>query len=76
MLKSVKDDTFNAIENSDCLIVIGSSLAVYSALRLAKHAHSLRKPIIIINIGETRADSLASIKIDENLNHVLKTLLD
>ncbi|KAJ3275538.1 NAD-dependent protein lipoamidase sirtuin-4 [Terramyces sp. JEL0728] len=70
----VRDQTFEAIDNSECLIVAGSSLTVYSALRIVKHAHDTKKPICVINLGETRGDSLATIVLNEKLASVLEQL--
>lgn len=61
------------IQASDALIVIGSSLMVYSGYRFCKYAHQLNKPLIIINQGITRADPLANIKFDDDINRSLET---
>lgn len=53
-----------AVEQSAALLVVGSSLMVYSGFRFARHAHQLGKPIVAINRGVTRADGLLSAKID------------
>ena len=51
-----------AIEKADALLAVGSSLQVYSGFRFCRQAAKLGKPLIIINPGATRADSLASAK--------------
>ncbi len=53
-----------AVEESAALLVVGSSLMVYSGFRFARHAHSIGKPLVAINRGVTRADALLSAKID------------
>ena len=53
-----------ALEQSDGLLVVGSSLMVYSGYRFADRAHRLGKPLIAINRGLTRADALLSAKLD------------
>lgn len=45
------------------LLVVGSSLQVYSAFRLAKAAHGRGIPIALLNAGPTRADSLAQMHV-------------
>ncbi len=50
---------FNLINSAQGLIVIGSSLSVYSGYRFCRYAVSLNKPLVILNQGETRADSLS-----------------
>ncbi|MBI5924153.1 MAG: NAD-dependent protein deacetylase [Aquabacterium sp.] len=47
------------------LIVVGSSLMVYSGFRFADLAHKLGKPVVAINHGITRADSMLTVKIDQ-----------
>ncbi|EED34572.1 NAD-dependent deacetylase [Luminiphilus syltensis NOR5-1B] len=55
-----------AIATSDAVLVLGSSLQVYSGYRFCKRAHQLEKPIVILNNGVTRADALATLKIPTN----------
>ncbi len=55
-----------AIANADALLVLGSSLQVYSGYRWCKQAKQLGKPLYIANEGITRADHLADVKIDED----------
>lgn len=52
----------DAIEKADALLAVGSSLQVFSGFRFCRQAARLGKPLIIINPGATRADSLASAK--------------
>jgi len=68
-------DTINAaIADADALLVAGSSLMVFSGFRFARAAHKAGKPVIIINRGKTRADDLATIKIEEDAAEVLGQL--
>jgi NAD-dependent deacetylase sirtuin 4 len=66
MPDSTRDFGYSAIANSSCLVIIGSSLTVYSALRLLKKAQSARVPIYIVNNGPTRGDDLATAIIRKN----------
>ncbi|KAG7365854.1 silent information regulator protein Sir2 [Nitzschia inconspicua] len=45
-----------AVDAADGLLVVGSSLAVYSAYRHVRAAHQKGTPIAILNVGETRAE--------------------
>jgi NAD-dependent SIR2 family protein deacetylase len=58
------DSALDALEQSDALLVIGSSLMVFSGYRFCKKAEALGKPIALLNQGITRADSLATLKLD------------
>lgn len=53
-----------AVDRSDALLVVGSSLMVYSGFRFARQAFAANKPVAIVNRGRTRADDLATLKID------------
>ena len=62
------------VEAADALVVAGSSLAVNSGMRFARMAHKAGKPIIIVNIGPTKADELAIAKVDANTSDALEVL--
>ena len=53
-------DCVDDIKRSDALLIVGSSLMVYSGFRFARLAHQANIPIIIVNRGKTRADDLAN----------------
>lgn len=63
------------LDTCDALLVVGSSLSVNSGLRFARAAARANKPIIILNIGATRADELATAKIEANSSIALERLL-
>jgi NAD-dependent SIR2 family protein deacetylase len=62
------------VEDADALVIAGSSLAVNSGMRFARMAHKGGKPIIIVNIGPTKADELAIAKVDANTSDALEVL--
>ena len=55
-----------ALEASDAMLVLGSSLMVYSGYRFCEWAHRAGKPIAAINIGRTRADPLLALKVEQS----------
>ncbi|NND92449.1 MAG: NAD-dependent protein deacetylase [Granulosicoccus sp.] len=63
-----------ALAMADALLVAGSSLMVYSGFRFCREAQKLGRPIVIINDGLTRADSLASLKVSGECGRRLSTL--
>ncbi|MDO9519053.1 MAG: NAD-dependent protein deacetylase [Pseudohongiella sp.] len=65
------DSVFSALHNSSALLVIGSSLMVYSGFRFAREAHLKKKPLLILTQGKTRADDIASVKIDAEIVETL-----
>ncbi|WP_349256153.1 NAD-dependent protein deacetylase [Banduia mediterranea] len=60
--KSRVDEAMSALVAADALLVVGSSLMVYSGYRFAVAAARHGLPIAAINLGVTRADSLLSLK--------------
>lgn len=54
----------DALEQSDAMLVVGSSLMVYSGFRFARMAHERGLPLAILTRGVTRADDLATLKLD------------
>jgi len=48
---------------ADAMLVIGSSLMVYSGYRFAQAAAQAGKPIAAVNLGRTRADALLALKV-------------
>jgi NAD-dependent SIR2 family protein deacetylase len=62
-------------ESAPVLLVAGTSLAVNSGLRFVRAAAKVGREIIIVNLGETKADHLAIAKIEANTSLVLDRLL-
>ncbi|KAF4031446.1 Sir2 family [Phytophthora infestans] len=59
------------VSDANALLVVGSSLKVFSAMRLINHAHARKIPIAIVNLGPTRADELCNLRIDKPCTGVL-----
>ncbi len=57
--------TAKKYHESEGILVLGSSLMVYSSFRFCKKAAADGKPILIVNLGKTRADEIADIKLNE-----------
>lgn len=62
-----------ALEAADAVLVVGSSLMVYSGFRFARMAHEQAKPVAILNRGQTRADHLVDLKLESDCGAVLAT---
>ena len=54
-----------AIDGARGLLIVGSSLMVYSGFRFAEHAHRQGKPVMAVNLGLTRADAFLAAKVEE-----------
>jgi NAD-dependent SIR2 family protein deacetylase len=61
----------HAVEQAVALLVVGSSLMVYSGYRFAERAHQSGKPVVAINQGVTRADVLLTLKLDADCGETL-----
>jgi len=61
--------------SSDALLVVGSSLMVFSGFRFVREACQQGIPVAAINRGRTRADELLQHKFDVDCALVLKQLL-
>ncbi|MDP4755623.1 MAG: NAD-dependent protein deacetylase [Aquiluna sp.] len=64
----------NLIVEAEAILVAGSSLTVNSGLRLVKQAKKLELPVVIVNLGETKADSVADVKLNASTTDVLREL--
>lgn len=77
--ESVPRDRFAAardrLERSRALLVLGSSLMVGSGYRFATAAARRGLPVAIVTRGVTRADHLATLRIDAPLAEVLPPLV-
>jgi NAD-dependent SIR2 family protein deacetylase len=63
-----------AIADADGLLVVGSSLQVFSGFRFCRLARALGKPLAIINPGTTRGDPLATLKLATDCEPLLAAL--
>jgi NAD-dependent SIR2 family protein deacetylase len=59
------DRAFRGLQQADAMLVVGSSLMVYSGYRFAAAAAEAGKPIAAVNLGRTRADPLLALKVEE-----------
>jgi len=60
------------VDEADGLLVAGSSLTVWSGFRFVKRAAERSIPIAIVNIGPTRGDGLATLKIEARCGEALR----
>lgn len=65
-----------AAEQADAMLVVGSSLMVYSGFRFVQAASKAGKPVAAVNLGRTRADELLALKVNQPCVSALAFLLD
>ncbi|WP_078084449.1 NAD-dependent protein deacetylase [Microbulbifer mangrovi] len=66
----------DALHKSDALLVVGSSLMVYSGFRFCRYAKEWGKPIAALNLGRTRADDLLDLKLSAGIGKTLAATLN
>lgn len=63
------------LDESDAMLIVGSSLMVYSGFRFVEAAARAQKPIAAVNLGRTRADHLLALKAEQPCDAALAFLL-
>jgi NAD-dependent SIR2 family protein deacetylase len=69
--RRVVDSAYALLDEAEALLVLGSSLAVYSGFRFVRRAHERQLPIAIVTLGQTRADALAHVRADQKIGEIL-----
>ena len=71
-------EAMSRVDEADALLVVGSSLMVWSGYRFVRRAAQNQIPVAIVNLGKTRADDEINVKVQadcgETLTAVVKTL--
>jgi len=57
------DEAMDELTRADALLVVGSSLMVYSGYRFVAAARRLGRPVAALNLGRTRADAELHLKV-------------
>ena len=65
---------YELVDAARCVLVLGSSLTVFSGLRFVRRAAGNGVPIAIVNDGATRGDDLATVREHGQLGEVLSSL--
>jgi NAD-dependent SIR2 family protein deacetylase len=74
--RPVVDAAKAMVAESEALLVVGSSLAVFSGFRFVRLAKERNLPVAIVNLGPTRADELADVCVDARAGALLPELRD
>lgn len=70
----IVEHAYGLVDAAELLLVLGSSLAVFSGLRFVRRAAKLGIPVAIVTAGPTRADELAALKLEVRLGAMLPML--
>ncbi len=63
------------LDEADAMLIVGSSLMVYSGFRFVEKAAHSGKPAAAVNLGRTRADPLLTLKVESPCEKALAFLL-
>ncbi|WP_426438929.1 NAD-dependent protein deacetylase [Bradyrhizobium genosp. P] len=63
------------LQQADAVLVVGSSLMVYSGFRFVQAAAQRGLPVAAVNLGRTRADALLALKVEDQCETALSFLL-
>jgi NAD-dependent deacetylase sirtuin 4 len=72
--RPVVDEAFAATDQADVLLVVGTSLAVFSGYRFLRRAVERKIPIAIVNRGPVRGEEHAVTKIEAGTGETLGAL--
>jgi NAD+-dependent protein deacetylase sirtuin 4 len=72
--RDVVDAAYALVDAAEALLVVGSSLEVYSGFRFVRRAAERGIPVAIVNLGPTRGDPLAAARWDERAGAALPAL--
>ncbi|KAI9364924.1 DHS-like NAD/FAD-binding domain-containing protein [Zopfochytrium polystomum] len=76
MPPAVRDESLKRIDTASGLLIVGSSLTVYSAFRLLKRAHESRVPTAALNMGMPRGAELLDFWLDARCDLVLPQVVE
>jgi NAD-dependent SIR2 family protein deacetylase len=68
--------SYAALEQAEAVLVVGSSLAVFSGYRFVRRAAERGKPIVVANQGTTRGDRFAALKLGGSCGALLASAVE
>jgi NAD-dependent SIR2 family protein deacetylase len=72
--RSTLDAAWSTFDRAEVLLVVGSSLTVFSGYRFVRRAAEREVPVAILNRGPTRGDPLAQLRVDARAGEALSQL--
>lgn len=68
------DLAWELFDEGEVLLVVGSSLTVYSGRRFVDRAVDREMPVAVLNLGPTRADEVAAVKLEARVGEALPVI--
>jgi NAD-dependent SIR2 family protein deacetylase len=72
--REIVDEAMSMVDGARRLLVVGTSLAVFSGYRFLRRAAERGVPIAIVNRGPVRGEELAAMKVEASAGQVLRAL--
>jgi NAD-dependent SIR2 family protein deacetylase len=72
--RPIVDEAFHATDAAEVLLVVGSSLAVFSGYRFLRRAVERGTPVAIVNRGPVRGEEHAAVKVEASTGSTLDAL--
>lgn len=72
--REIVDQAYGWVDHADAVLVLGSSLMVFSSFRFVRHAHADNTPVAAINRGVMRGEELFAVKVGEDVGATLAQL--
>ena len=69
------EEAFGRLESAQALLIVGSSLTVFSGYRFVIRARERGMPVVVVNLGPTRADGDAVVKLEARAGEVLPEMV-
>ena len=73
--RATVDAAYALLAEGDALLVVGSSLAVFSGYRFVRTAATRGVPIAVINLGASRGDAHAAVRLEARAGETLPELV-
>lgn len=70
------EQAFARLAEADALLIVGSSLMVWSGYRFSRAAAQRGLPVAAVNLGRTRADAHLSLKVERRCEAVLPRVVE
>ncbi|MCH9687753.1 MAG: NAD-dependent protein deacetylase [Deltaproteobacteria bacterium] len=72
----VTADAWSLFDEGEVLLVVGSSLTVFSGYRFVRRAAKQGTPVAVVNRGPTRGDPLVQLRVDDGVEQILPAVVE
>lgn len=69
-------EAWSLVDDAELLLILGSSLTVFSGRRFVYGAGQRAMPVAVVNLGPTRADDVAVVKVEGKLGRLVPLIAE